>query len=77
MFQEFFGFAQLPFSRTIATSDLFPTAGQKELAARLNYLVRERGFGLVTGAQAFQAILQVYCAVVRHEWSASLPECTP
>jgi general secretion pathway protein A len=49
MFQEFFGFAQLPFSRTIATSDLFPTAGQKELAARLNYLVRERGFGLVTG----------------------------
>ena len=49
MFQEFFGFAQLPFSRTIATSDLFPTAGQKELAARLNYLVRERGFGLITG----------------------------
>src|SRR5437870_5725173 len=49
MFQEFFGFTQIPFSRTIATSDLFPTANQKELAARLNYLVRERGFGLVTG----------------------------
>ena len=49
MFQEFYGFTQVPFSRTIATSDLFPTAGQKELAARLSYLVRERGFGLITG----------------------------
>jgi hypothetical protein len=28
---------------------LFPTAGQKELSARLTYLVRERGCGLVTG----------------------------
>jgi type II secretory pathway predicted ATPase ExeA len=49
MFQEFYGFTRLPFSRTIATPDLFPTAGQKELGARLTYLVRERGFGLVTG----------------------------
>ena len=49
MFQEYYGFTRLPFSRTIATQDLFPTAGQKELSARLTYLVRERGFGLVTG----------------------------
>jgi type II secretory pathway predicted ATPase ExeA len=49
MFQEFYGFTRLPFSRTIATADLFPTAGQKELSARLTYLVRERGLGLVTG----------------------------
>ena len=49
MFQEFYGFSTLPFSRTIATKDLFPTASQKELGARLAYLVRERGFGLVTG----------------------------
>ena len=49
MFQEFYGFTRVPFSRTIATQDLFPTAGQKELNARLAYLVRERGFGLVTG----------------------------
>jgi type II secretory pathway predicted ATPase ExeA len=49
MFQEFYGFTRLPFSRTIATQDLFPTTGQKELSARLTYLVRERGFGLVTG----------------------------
>jgi type II secretory pathway predicted ATPase ExeA len=49
MFQEFFGFTQLPFSRAMATSDLFVTTGHKELAARLNFLVRERGFGLLTG----------------------------
>jgi general secretion pathway protein A len=49
MFQEFYGFTQPPFSRTIATPDLFPAAGQKELSARLTYLVRERGVGLVTG----------------------------
>ena len=49
MFQEFYGFTRVPFSRTIATQDLFPTAGQKELNARLAYLVRERGLGLVTG----------------------------
>ena len=49
MFNEYYGFTRLPFSKTIATSDLFATAGQKELAARLTYLVRERGFGLVTG----------------------------
>ena len=49
MFQEFYGFTQAPFSKSIATDDLFATAGQKELTARLTYLVRERGFGLITG----------------------------
>ena len=49
MFQEFYGFARNPFSKTIPTADLFPTTGQAELAARLTYLLRERGFGLVTG----------------------------
>ena len=49
MFQEYYGFSSLPFSKTIATKDLFATTAQKELGARLTYLVRERGFGLVTG----------------------------
>lgn len=49
MFQEFYGFTQVPFSKSIATDCLFPTGGQKELTARLSYLVRERGFGLITG----------------------------
>jgi general secretion pathway protein A len=49
MFQQFYGFTRLPFSRSIPTADLFATAGQKELSARLTYLVCEQGFGLVTG----------------------------
>jgi type II secretory pathway predicted ATPase ExeA len=49
MFQQFYGFTRLPFSRSIPTDDLFDTAGQKELSARLTYLVREQGFGLITG----------------------------
>ena len=49
MFQEYYGFTRAPFSKTIETDKLFATAGQKELTARLTYLVRERGCGLVTG----------------------------
>ena len=49
MFQQFYGFTRLPFSKSIPTGDLFDAAGQKELAARLTFLVREQGFGLVTG----------------------------
>ena len=49
MFQEFYGFTRTPFSKTIETDKLFAAAGQRELAARLTHLLRERGFGLVTG----------------------------
>ena len=49
MFQEFYGFQTLPFSQGLATSQLFPASGQAELKARLTYLVRERGIGLITG----------------------------
>jgi type II secretory pathway predicted ATPase ExeA len=49
VFQQFYGFARLPFTKAVETADLYHTGGQQELAARLTYLVRERGFGLVTG----------------------------
>lgn len=49
MFQEFYGFATMPFSCGLSISNLFPAAGQEELKARLSYLVRERGIGLITG----------------------------
>ena len=49
MFQEFFGFTALPFSRGLPTSKLFVASGQEELKARLSFLVRERGIGLITG----------------------------
>lgn len=49
MFQEYYGFRTTPFSRNISTADLFASNGQQELKARLTYLLRERGIGLVTG----------------------------
>jgi ABC-type transport system involved in cytochrome c biogenesis ATPase subunit len=49
MFQQFYGFSRLPFSKDIPPQDLFQAEGQQELCARLSYLVKERGLGLVTG----------------------------
>lgn len=49
MFQEFYGFVAMPFSRGLATAKLFVANAQEELKARLSYLVRERGIGLITG----------------------------
>lgn len=49
MFQTFYGFTRLPFSRDIPPADLFPAEGQVELCARLTYLAKERGLGLLTG----------------------------
>jgi type II secretory pathway predicted ATPase ExeA len=49
MYQQFFGFEATPFSKTIATPDVLATPSVKELTARLNLVVKERGIGLVTG----------------------------
>jgi type II secretory pathway predicted ATPase ExeA len=49
MYQEFYGFARLPFERDIPPDDLFASQPQQEMAARLTYLLRQRGMGLVTG----------------------------
>ena len=49
MYQHFFGFEATPFTKTIATPDVLATPSLKELIARLNLVVKERGIGLVTG----------------------------
>ena len=49
MFQEFFGFSSVPFSRGLPTSKLFVASGQEELKARLSHLTQLRGIGLITG----------------------------
>ena len=49
MFQQFYGFVTPPFRRGVASVKLFPARGQEELKARLGFLVRERGIGLITG----------------------------
>ncbi len=49
MFESYYGFAATPFVRTIAPAALYQSEQHRELLARLLYLVRNRGFGLVTG----------------------------
>jgi type II secretory pathway predicted ATPase ExeA len=47
--QSYYGFQRLPFAKDIPPADLFPAEGQQEVCARLEYLTKERGLGLLTG----------------------------
>lgn len=47
--QSYYGFQRLPFTKDIPPADLFPAEGQQEVCARLEYLTKERGLGLLTG----------------------------
>lgn len=49
MYRKYFGLARLPFDKEIATDDLYPSAGLRELDARLRYLFELHGLGLLTG----------------------------
>jgi len=49
MLQQYFGFSRLPFTKDIPPQQLFHAEGQNELCARLDYLLKDRGLGLVTG----------------------------
>lgn len=49
MYRKYFGLARLPFDKEIGTEDLYPSAGLRELDARLRYLVELHGLGLLTG----------------------------
>jgi type II secretory pathway predicted ATPase ExeA len=49
MLQQYFGFTRLPFTKDIPPQQLFQADGQSELCARLDYLLKDRGLGLVTG----------------------------
>ena len=49
MYRKHFGLSRHPFAKEIEPEDLFPSAGSRELEARLGHLVDMRGIGLVTG----------------------------
>ena len=49
MFEIFYGFTATPFTKTITPASLFLSEQHQELLARLQYLSRNRGFGLITG----------------------------
>jgi general secretion pathway protein A len=44
-----FGLRALPFSKETASASLYATASHQELLARLQFVIRQRSFGLVTG----------------------------
>ena len=49
MFEQFYGFRKTPFTKDVPSSELFPSEQHKELLARLQYMVQQRWFGLVSG----------------------------
>lgn len=49
MYHQHFGLSATPFSAGIATRDLYPSRSHQEARARLTYLLRERGIGVLTG----------------------------
>ncbi|MBN1317590.1 MAG: AAA family ATPase [Anaerolineales bacterium] len=46
---DFFGFGQMPFSKSIPTKDLYPSSGHREIQGRLTYALHERLPALITG----------------------------
>lgn len=49
MYEVFFGLTRPPFDRQLSTEQLFRTPALDELHSRLEYLVRTRSLGLLTG----------------------------
>lgn len=49
MYTQTYGFLTPPFSRALSAADVLVTPSLKELRARLDLVVRERGIALVTG----------------------------
>jgi len=46
---DFYGFAQMPFSKSVHTKDLFQSSGHREIQGRLTYALHERLPALITG----------------------------
>jgi general secretion pathway protein A len=49
MLTEHFGFKALPFSKEVSSTSLYVTPSHQELQARLQFVIRQRAFGLITG----------------------------
>lgn len=49
MIQRYFGLNHLPFDRALPPADLFQSQGWQELSARLDYIVKTRSLGVITG----------------------------
>lgn len=49
MYEQHFGFTQLPFSKELRSDELFASAASEETQRRLQHLVSLKGIGLLTG----------------------------
>ncbi len=49
MYRTHFGLTRHPFAKDLAPEDLFVSAAQRELEARITHLIEMRGIGLATG----------------------------
>jgi general secretion pathway protein A len=49
MYRAWFGMSADPFSRDIPPDKLFVSSQFEELATRLDYLIKQKGIGLLTG----------------------------
>lgn len=49
MYKSFYSLSRNPFSKEIKTKELFPSDNFKEVKARLNYLKKTRGIGVIVG----------------------------
>jgi hypothetical protein len=67
---DFYGFQLTPFTKSIATRDLFPSRGYCEVQARLTFALQERLPALVTGE-----VGAVLC--VQHSAPANRPPSVP
>ena len=59
MFQEFYGFTAMPFSRGLATSKLYVSSGQEELKA----LMQRCGFGHVDYHNLTGGVVALHAAI--------------
>ncbi|RLC76108.1 MAG: AAA family ATPase, partial [Chloroflexi bacterium] len=46
---DFYGFKRTPFTRSIASQDLYPSRGHREVQGRLSFALQERLPALITG----------------------------
>jgi len=49
MYKELYGLVRHPFEKDLAPDELFASHGSTELETRINYLLKLRGIGLITG----------------------------
>ncbi len=49
MFQQFFGFSDIPFAPVMSREKIYPSEAMLELLKRFDYILQHRGFMLLTG----------------------------